>query len=36
MQEYLSSAASVLRNSLKNLHITKRDFFKLNIVQNDQ
>ena len=29
-REYLSSEANVLTNSLKIVHITNRDFFRLN------
>ena len=32
---YMSSAVNVLTNSLKILHITKRDFFKLNWLGRD-
>ena len=35
-REYWSSAVNVLTNSLKILHITKSDFFKLNIVCTDR
>ena len=35
-REYLSSAGNVWRNSLKILHINKRDFFKLNCLWSDQ
>ena len=35
-REYLSSAVSVLTNSPKLLHITKRDFFQLNSLESDQ
>ena len=35
-KEYLSSAANVLTNSPKILHITKRDFFRLNSPNIDQ
>ena len=33
---YLSSADNVLRNTLKILHIPKRDFFQLNFLLSDQ
>ena len=35
-REYLSSAINVLKNSLKILHITKRDLFQLNYLHSDQ
>ena len=35
-REYLSLGVNVLRNSLKILHVTKRDFFQLNYLQSDQ
>ena len=35
-REYMSSAVNVLTNSLKILHITKREFFRLNCVQSYQ
>ena len=35
-REYLSSSGNVLTNSLKILHITKRDFFQLNYFHSDQ
>ena len=35
-REYLSSAANVLTNSPKILHITKRNFFQLNCLHSDQ
>ena len=35
-REYLSSAVNVLTNSLKILHSTKRDFFQLNYLHNNQ
>ena len=34
--ESLSQAVNVLTNSLKVLHITKSDFFKLNFFESDQ
>ena len=34
--EYLSSAVNMLTNSHNMLHITKSDFFKLNIIRGDQ
>ena len=34
--EYLSSAVNVLTNSHNILHITTSDFFKLNILIDDQ
>ena len=35
-RENLSSAVNVLTNSLKILHVTKRDFFQLNYLHSDQ
>ena len=35
-REFLWWAVNVLRNSLRNLHITKRDFFQLNCLHSDQ
>ena len=35
-REYLSSAVNVLANSLKILHVTKRDFFQLKYLYSDQ
>ena len=35
-REYLSSAVNVLTNSYKALCLTKRDFFLLNYLPNDQ
>ena len=35
-REYLSSAVNVLTNSYKAFRRTKRDFFRLNYVPNDQ
>ena len=35
-REYLSSAVNVLTNSYKSLCLTKRDFFRLNYLPNDQ
>ena len=35
-REYLSSAVSVLTNSVKTIHITSRDFFELNCLHSDQ
>ena len=34
--EYMLGAVNVLRNSLKNLYLTKRGFFQFNILQSDQ
>ena len=34
-REYLSSAVNVLTNTYNALHLTKRDFFPLNYLQND-
>ena len=34
--EYLSSAVNMLTNSPKTFHITKRDFFQMNCLHNDQ
>ena len=34
-REYLSSAVIVLTNTYKALHLTKKDFFRLNYLQND-
>ena len=35
-REYLPSAVNLRPNSLKILHITKRDFFRLNCLHSDQ
>ena len=35
-REYLSSAVNLIPNSLKILHITKRDFFRLNCLHSDE
>ena len=35
-REYLSSAVNVLTNSYRVLCLTKRDFFRLNYLPNDQ
>ena len=35
-REYFPSAVNVWRNSLKNLHMTKRGFFELNSFQSNQ
>ena len=35
-RKFLWWEVSVLRNSLRNLHMTKRDFFQLNCVHSDQ
>ena len=35
-REYLSPTANALTSSPDILHITKRDFFQLNCLQNDQ
>ena len=35
-REYLLWAVNVWRNSLKNLHITKREFLQLNCLHSDQ
>ena len=35
-REYLSSTVNVLTNSYKALRLTKKDFFRLNYLQNDQ
>ena len=35
-REYLSSAANLLKKSLKILHIPQRDFFHLNCLLTDQ
>ena len=35
-REYLSSAVNVLTNSYKALRPTKKDFFRLNYLPNDQ
>ena len=35
-REHLSSTVNALTNSLKTLHITKRDFFGLNCFRSDQ
>ena len=35
-REYLSSAVSVLENSLKTLNVTKSDFFQLSYLHSDQ
>ena len=34
-REYWSSAVNVLTNTYKALHLTKKDFFRLNYLQND-
>ena len=34
-REYLSSAVNVLTNTYKALHLTKKDFLRLNFLQND-
>ena len=34
-REYWSSAVNVLTNTYKALHLIKRDFFRLNYLQND-
>ena len=36
IREYFSSAVNVLTNSLKILHLTKRDFLQLSYLQSDQ
>ena len=35
-REYLSSGVNMVTNSLKNLDITKRDFFQISCVHSDQ
>ena len=35
-REYMSLVVNVLTNSLKISHFTKRDFFKLNFIHNDE
>ena len=35
-RKFLSSPGNMLTNSLKNLDITKRDFFHLNCLHSDQ
>ena len=34
-REYFSSAVNVLTNTDKALHLTKKDFFQLDYLQND-